>query len=175
MPELEVKPEHAEDPNTRRVGIAVGIVGILLSVVTIASHRAHTEVVIHRTESNDQWSFYQAKKIREHTNEVAIGLLKSLGTDAAKTEAANAQFEAGRAKYASDAEMIQDQAKERDIETVLAERRALRFDIGEGLLELGLVLCSLYFLARRAFFPVLGLTAAVAGTIMGIWGALLGT
>ena len=54
MPELEVKPEHADDPNTRRVGILVGVVGILLSVVTISSHRAHTDAVIHRTESNDQ-------------------------------------------------------------------------------------------------------------------------
>ena len=26
MPELEVKPEHAEDPNTRRVGLLVGVV-----------------------------------------------------------------------------------------------------------------------------------------------------
>ena len=53
MPEIEVTPEHAADPNTRRVGILVGVVGILLSVVTITSHRAHTDTVIHRTESND--------------------------------------------------------------------------------------------------------------------------
>jgi hypothetical protein len=61
MTELELKPEHVGDPITRRVGILVGVVGILLSVVTIASHRAHTDAVIHRTESNDLWSYYQAK------------------------------------------------------------------------------------------------------------------
>jgi hypothetical protein len=49
----------------------------------------------------------------------------------------------------------------------------LRFDLGEGFLELGLVLCSLYFLARNNFFPVFGVTAAVAGAAMGIWGFLL--
>ena len=87
MTEIEVKPEHAADPNTRRVGILVGVVGILLSVVTIASHRAHTEAVIHRTESNDQWAFYQAKKIRENTSDVALTLLQTLEPDQPKAEA----------------------------------------------------------------------------------------
>ena len=103
MPEIELTPEHAADPDNRRVGILVAVVGILLSVVTIASHRAHTQAVIHRTESNDQWSYYQAKKIRENTDEVALALIQSLGADAAKTDTAAHKLEAARAKYASDA------------------------------------------------------------------------
>jgi hypothetical protein len=173
MPEIEVTPEHAADPNTRRVGILVGVVGILLSVVTIASHRAHTDAVIHRTESNDQWSYYQAKKIRENTEEVALALTQSLGTDAAKTAAVAQKFDAARAKYASDAERIQEDAKAKDKETGVEEHRALYFDIGEGLLELGLVLCSLYFLARKAFFPVFGVLSSIAGAAMGVLGFLL--
>jgi hypothetical protein len=173
MPEIEVKPEHADDPNTRRVGILVGVVGIFLSVVTIASHRAHTDAVIHRTESNDQWGYYQAKKIRENTEEVAIALLQSLGTDPAKIETVQRKLEGARAKYASDAEKIQEEARAKDKETDIEEHRALYFDIGEGLLELGLVLCSLYFLARKAFFPVFGILASVAGATMGVLGFLL--
>jgi Domain of unknown function (DUF4337) len=173
MPEIEVTPEHAADPNTRRVGILVGVVGILLSVVTIASHRAHTDAVIHRTESNDQWSYYQAKKIRENTEEVALALIQSLGTDAAKTEAVVHKLEAARTKYASDAEKIQDEARAKDKETEKEEHRALFFDIGEGLLELGLVLCSLYFLARKLFFPVFGVLSSMAGTVMGVMGLML--
>jgi hypothetical protein len=174
MPELEVKPEHADDPVTRRVGILVGIVGILLSVVTIASHRAHTDAVIHRTESNDLWGYYQAKKIRENTDEVAETVLRSLSADPAKIEAPLQKLDAARAKYASDGEKLQDDARSKDKETELEEKRALLFDIGEGLLELGLVLCSLYFLARKNFFPVLGVLSSLAGTIMGLCGALLG-
>jgi hypothetical protein len=172
MPEIEVTPEHAAEPATRRVGVLVGVVGILLSVVTIASHRAHTQAVIHRTESNDAWAYYQAKKNREYTSEVTLTLLRSLGSDPAKMEAPVQKLEAARAKYTADAEKIQDDAKAKDDETKVEERRALRFDLGEGFLELGLVLCSLYFLARN-FFPVFGVTAAVAGAAMGIWGFLL--
>ena len=173
MPEIEVRPEYSADPNTRRVGILVGVVGILLSVVTIASHRAHTEAVIHRTESNDAWAYFQAKKNREYTSEVALTLLHTLGSDSAKIEASVQKLEAARAKYAADAVKIQDDASAKDDETKLEERRALRFDIGEGFLELGLVLCSLYFLARKGFFPIFGVLAGAAGTAMGIWGFLL--
>jgi hypothetical protein len=173
MPELEVKPEHADDPNTRRVGILVGVVGILLSVVTIASHRAHTDAVIHRTESNDQWTYYQAKKIRENTEEVALALMTTLGTDPAKTEAVTHKLESARAKYAADAEKIQEEARAKDQETKKEEHRALYFDIGEGMLELGLVLCSLYFLARKVFFPIFGVLAGSAGTILGVMGFML--
>jgi hypothetical protein len=173
MPELEVKPEHADDPNTRRVGILVGIVGIFLSVVTIASHRAHTDAVIHRTESNDQWTYYQAKKIRENTQETALSLITALNSDPAKAEGVTHKLETARAKYAADAEKIQEEARAKDEETKKEEHRALYFDIGEGMLELGLVLCSLYFLARKAFFPVFGVLASVVGTVLGVLGFLL--
>jgi hypothetical protein len=173
MPEIEVTPEHAADPYTRRVGILVGVVGILLSVVTIASHRAHTQAVIHRTESNDAWAYFQAKKSREYTSDVAVTLLHTLGSDPAKMEAPVQKLEAARSKYAADAEKIQDDAKAKDDETKVEEHRALCFDIGEGLLELGLVLCSLYFLARKKFFPIFGVLASVAGAAMGIWGFVL--
>lgn len=173
MTEIEVKPEHAADSSTRRVGIMVGVVGILLSVVTIASHRAHTQAVIHRTESNDEWAYFQAKKMREYTSEVTVSILQTLAADPAKTVAPVLKLNAAHDKYAADAEKIQEDARRKDEETAVEERRALRFDIGEGLLELGLVLCSLYFLARNGFFPVFGLLAAAAGTVMGIWGFLL--
>lgn len=173
MTEIEVTPEHAADPNTRRVGILVGVVGIFLSVATIASHRAHTQAVIHRTESNDQWAFYQAKKIRENTSEVALTLIESLVSEPAKAAAAVHKLETARDKYADDAKQIMKEAQAKDAKSEIEEQRALRFDIGEGMLELGLVLCSLYFLARKSFFPIFGILAAAGGIAMGIAGWML--
>src|SRR5258708_9448063 len=170
MAEIEVKPEHAADPHSRSVGILVGVVGILLSVVTIASHRAHTKAVINRTESNDLWSYHQAKKIRENTSDVAVTLLQVLERDAGRAQAAVHRLEAAREKYAADAKDLQKEAEAKDHEQKVEEDRALKFDIGEGLLELGLVLCSLFFLARKIFFPALGILAGLARTPVGIWG-----
>ena len=88
-------------------------------------------------------------------------------------EAPLRKLEGARDKYSDDAKDIQKDAVAKDKETEIEERRALRFDIGEGLLELGLVLCSLYFLARKAFLPVFGLIASLSGAALGIAGFLL--
>jgi hypothetical protein len=172
MPELEL-PEHASDPKTRAVGILVGVVGIFLSVVTIASHRAHTQAVITRTESNDDWAFYQAKKIRANVSDAALTMLEALSSDPGKTAAAAQKLQAARDKELGDTEKLKEQAESSEKRTDLEEVRALKFDIGEGLLELGLVLCSLFFLARNTFFPIFGVLSAAAGIVMGIWGWLL--
>jgi hypothetical protein len=173
MTEIEVKPEHADDPNSRRVGILVGIVGIFLSVVTIASHRAHTKAVIYRTEANDDWAYYQAKKIRENTSDNAATVIESLASDPAKVAASLQKLKAARQKYADDAVALQSDAQAKEAKTENEENRALKFDIGEGLLELGLVLCSLFFLARNVLFPLFGTLTAAAGIVLGLWGWLL--
>src|ERR1700730_8436934 len=138
MAEIEVKPEHASDPHSRSVGILVGVVGILLSVVTISSHRAHTQAVINRTESNDLWAYHQAKKIRENTSDVAVTLLQTLQPDAARGEAAIHRLEAAREKYAADAKDLQKEAEAKDAEQKVEEGRALKVDCGGWLREVGL-------------------------------------
>jgi hypothetical protein len=153
--------------------VLVGIIGILLAGVTIESHRAHTAAIVHKTEANDQWAFCQAKKIRGHLMEVGATVLDVLGTDPARVQPAEAKLKADSERYERDAEDIQKEAKQRENETERAERQALRFDLGEGLLELGLVLCSLYFLSKRKFFPAFGVLAALAGTLVGASGLLL--
>jgi hypothetical protein len=176
MPEIEIHHAptgHESDPLSTRVGIAVALIGVTLAVVTIASHREHTAAVIHRTEANDQWSFYQAKKIREHTSEVGAELAAALGDAGLKVEAAIRKLQASSAKYRADAEAIKATAEAKDHETHHAELRALRFDLGEGFLELGLVLTSLYFLGRQRVFPLAGGVSAVLGLALSLSALLL--
>ena len=52
--------------------------------------------------------------------------------------------------------------------SIAAEYLALRFDIGEGFLDLGLVLTSLYFLGRQRWFPVAGVVTAAAGLLVAL-------
>jgi len=160
---------HAEsDPLGARVGVMVGILGVLLATVTIAAHREHTAAVIHRTESNDQWAFYQAKKSREYLSDVAGQLLQVLGADATKTEPVRKKLMASQEKYTAEAKEIKAHAEEKDLESQRAEKFAARYDIGEGLLELGLVLTSLYFLGRQRFLPIVGGVAALTGLLVAI-------
>jgi hypothetical protein len=170
MAEVEIHTghEHASDEFAQRVGVAVGVIGIVLAIVTIGSHRAHTQAVIDRTEANDQWSFYQAKKSRQQMLDVGAGLAHALATDESKVTSLVAQYSKQSSHYAQETRDIEKRALSKEDETLREERRALRLDVGEGFLELGLVLSSLYFLSKRRFFPMLGATAAIIGTALGV-------
>lgn len=174
MAEVEIHTEHdhSADGFGRRVGVGVGIIGVLLAVVTISSHRAHTAAVIERTKANDQWAFFQSKKLRQHLAELGVDLASALASDPSRVEGLVDKLEKDRARYAHDTEEIQHEAQAKEADSDHEERRAARFDLGEGFLELGLVLSSLYFLSRRRFFPVLGGIAAIAGTTLAVAGFL---
>jgi hypothetical protein len=174
MAEVEIHTghDHSVDSFGQRVGVAVGVIGIILAVVTIGSHRAHTQAVIDRTEENDQWSFYQAKKIRQQVLDVGADLARTLTSDEGKVLDVVNKYTKQSAHYAEETKEIEKDARTSHAETVREEGRAVRLDIGEGFLELGLVLSSLYFLSKRKFFPVIGITAAVIGTALGIAGFL---
>jgi Domain of unknown function (DUF4337) len=175
MAEVEIHTGHghADDQFGRRVGVAVGIIGVVLAVVTIGSHRAHTAAVITRTEANDQWSFYQAKKLREHLVEVGAELASGLTNDPARVQELVGKLHSDTTRYSKDAEVIRKDAEAKEADTTREERRALRLDIGEGFLELGLVMSSLYFLSKRRFFPVIGGIAALVGAGLGVTGLLV--
>ena len=106
-------------------------------------------------------------------SDVGAELLRALSTDATKTASAQQKFEAARAKYVQDAQQIQSIAKEKDAESAYAEALALRYDLGEGFLELGLVLTSLYFLGRQRWFPLVGGLAALLGIGLALSALLL--
>jgi hypothetical protein len=139
-----------------------------MSVVTIAGHRAHTEAVLLQIQANDQWGYYQAKKVREHAAETASAVVAALATDPDRASAAQAQFRQASAKYQLDAGQIEAEARAKESDARHTERRALGLDIGEGFMELGLVLSSLYFLGRRRVFPVAGSIAAVSGAVLAL-------
>lgn len=175
MAEVEIHTGHghADDEFGRRVGVIVGVIGILLAVVTISSHRAHTAAVIARTEANDQWSFFQSKKLRQHLAEIGASLATGLASDPSRVQALVEKLNKDHERYAHDSDDIEKEAKAKEADSDHEERRALRLDMSEGFLELGLVLSSLYFLSKRRLFPALGGIAAAIGVGFGVAGFIV--
>src|SRR5262249_13671848 len=139
----------------------------------ISAHRAHSAAIITRTEANDKWSFYQAKKERQHLQDVGAMLTQVLSDDPARAGPALEKFRSDGSRYQHEAEDLSKEARGLEDEVKHQEIRALWLDLSEGFLELGLVLCSLYFLAKRRFFPVLGTLAAVGGLGLAVWGFIV--
>ncbi len=175
MAELEIHHEeaHEHDPVGKRVGIMAALLAVFLAVVTILSHRTHTEAIITKTDSNDQWQYYQANKLKYHNLEVGGRLIGILGPNNPGAKEALDQFHKDMQKYTDQANEQKEKATRQSEESEAAERRGLRFDLGEGLLEIALVLSSLYFISRKMLFPVVGIIAGIAGMIVAITGFLV--
>src|SRR5665213_491441 len=81
MAELEIHHEiEGADPLGKKIGILAAILAVLLGVVTIISHRAHTDAVLFKSEANDQWSFYESKRIKFHSLELGVDLMNAMPT-----------------------------------------------------------------------------------------------
>jgi len=174
MAEIEFKAEGGEsDPLGQKVGVLAAVFAVLLAVVSIASHRAHTTAVVDKSEANDQWSFYQSKRIKFHSLELGSDLITFFGRDKPGVEETLTRYDAEKHKYEKESQEIEEKAKEKEAETRHVEAEALRFDLGEGMLEISVVLASLYFIARRKIFPVVSLTFGTLGVVIAISGALM--
>src|SRR5438270_12000987 len=76
--ELQELHEHAEqaqhDRSMAPVSLTMAVLAVLVAVAALLGHRAHTEEVVLQAKSSDQWSYYQAKNIREHEDELFGGI-----------------------------------------------------------------------------------------------------
>ena len=175
MPELEIhhESEHAIDPMGQRVGVLAAVLAVVLAIVSIASHRTHTEAIMHKSSANDAWAHYQATRVKFHNLELGRDLIGALGAKGDASEKLDAKYVAQEKDYEARGKKIQDEADQDDHSAEAAEHRALRYDLGEGLLEIALVLSSLYFISRKRMFPVIGIVAGIAGAVLAVTGLLM--
>jgi hypothetical protein len=174
MAELEIHHEgHESDPAGKMIGILAAVLAVLLAIVTIASHRTHTAAIMHKSTANDDWAYYQANSIKLHNVELGEELLSVLDAKGDAADKLRARYADQEKKYTGQRDEQQEKAKKSDESAEADERRALRYDFGEGLLEIGLVLTSLYFISRKQMFPAMGVLSGLAGTAIALTGLLL--
>jgi hypothetical protein len=173
MSELEIHHhEESHDPTGQRVGVLAAILAVGLAIVTIASHRTHTAAIMHKSAANDAWSHYQSTRVKYHSLELGENLLAVIGVKNDAAQKMQTDYESQKKKYEEQGKKIQEEAEQATSLAETDEHRALRFDLGEGLLEIGLVLSSLYFISHKMMFPVMGVLAGVIGAIIALTGLM---
>jgi hypothetical protein len=150
------------------------ILAVLVAVVTVLGHRTHTEAILKQDQATDKWGEYQAQKIRSYNTTLTADLMKVLPlTDKAAAQKLTDDYAKHQAKWTDETNKEFDEAKalEKDVEQ--AEDRAKRFDLGEVLLEIGLVVTSITLLTRNRIYWYVGLGFSVAGIVAVVLGLLL--
>jgi Domain of unknown function (DUF4337) len=165
LSELQEHAEHVkEDPTLAPVSVTMAILAVLVAVVTLLGHRAHTEEVVLQAKSSDQWAFYQAKNIRRHTDELFTDLTSVQSTtDPAALAKLRDKYSGEASRYKDEQNEVEDKAKELEAEVATERNRADRFDLAEVFLEVGLVITSITLLSGRRVFWFLGLLMAAIG------------
>jgi hypothetical protein len=147
---------------------------VLVAGATLLGHRAHTEELLLQSQATDQWAYYQAKNGRYNGMQNTADLIQTMiPRDKDKAEAILKKYEKDIERYDSDKEDISEKAKELEKERDLVSRRADRFDGGEALLEIGLVICSITMLTKRKFFWFSGALIGALGVALALTGLFL--
>ena len=166
--ELKEHAEHGkEDPSLAPISVTMAMLAVLVAVVTLLGHRAHTEEVVLQAKASDQWAYYQAKNIRRHEDEIFSDLASvETTTDAAALAKLREKYSSEAARYKDDQKEIEDKAREMEAEVGTERNRADRYDLAEVFLEVGLVITSITLLSGRRFFWMLGMLLGVIGIVL---------
>ena len=160
--EFTEQMESGGEKSLTYVSLIISILAVLVAMVTVLGHREHTEAVLMQARATDQWNEYQSHRIREQTLETTNTILSATaGRDFPEIKAKMAQYVAQMSKWAGDIKDEAEKARDLEREVDVAERKAARYDVGEALLQISVVLASVTLLTRR---PVYVFAASILGT-----------
>ncbi len=170
----EVHHGGEEGPLVLPVSITISIMAVLVASVTLLGHRTHTEELLRQSQASDRWAQYQAKSVRLHETQGfsdVVNIVASL--DKERGAALREKYIKEVEHYEGDKEDISKEAKDLESERDLAGRKADRFDGGEALLEIGLVICSITLLTKRKLFWFGGMLIGGLGVALALTGFFL--
>jgi hypothetical protein len=164
--EFEKQMQEAGEGGMKHIALAISVLAVLVAMVTVLGHRTHTEAVLQQTRAADQWNLYQAKKIREGQISVESDLLSlQPSSNDAGVQKKIADNKAHIEKWNDDLKEEQEKALDLEADVNRAEKRADRYDLGEALLQIAVVLSSITLLTRQQAYFILGLVIGLAGVL----------
>ena len=165
----QMKESGEEGEALKVISLGISILAVLVAMVTVLGHRSHTEAVLMQSRAGDQWNEYQAKKIRMDNLSVDVDLLAlQPSSDAAAVAAKTKEYQAHIDKWKTELAEEQEKARDFEKEVTHAEAQAARFDLGEALLQIAVVLCSITLFTRKRAYFLLGLSIGVAGIVVAL-------
>lgn len=165
---------HEKSPLTLPVTITLAILAVLVAVATLLGNKSSKEEIILQSQEADQWAFFQAKNdgLRiSQSDVVLLGTLQPVDPQAAA--AAREKYEKEVERYTEEKGEAQKEAQKLNEERQLIERRGIRYETAEVILEIGLILCTFTLLTGRKVFWFTGILLGAVGLVIGLTGFLV--
>lgn len=164
--ELQENAEKASSAAMRPVAFTMSLLAVLVAVTTVLGHRTHTEAVLAQNQATDQWNEYQAKKIRESDTGQMMDLLSVVTlTDKDGAKKLAGHYKDHIDKWEKELPGDKEKAEALEAKVEQAELKANRFDLGEALLEIALVVCSITLLTKQRLYWFIGMAFGIGGIL----------
>ena len=155
------------------VSFSISVLAVLVALATVLGHRAHTEAVLEQARATDEWNLYQAKKIRQSNIATTSDLLTVLAPNNTAAALKLKEYKEHTAKWDDDLKESDEKAREFEGEVAVAEKRASRYDSGEALLQIAVVLASVTLLTRQRVYWMVALAIGACGLVSAAMGFLI--
>lgn len=178
---------EVKDSFDMKVAVTIAILAVVLSIINSKGDDSKTSALLEAisstrktTEAANNWTWYQAKSIKEHAFELQSQMLSAVSDqalEAGKRDELTAKYAAKLKEYREGPESkqaIMEKAKGLDTAASAEMKRAEfhvevneRCDQGALLLEIAIVICSLAILAHTRAFWFIGMLLGFAGAVVG--------
>ena len=184
MPEVELpNTEELEESKgkafTKRVALTTAIFAVLLAISSLGGSHAMKEMLLAQQQSSDQWSFYQAKVLREHLYRnqklrLEIDLIeRGSGMKPevkGRVEGLLKKTAEEEARYNAEKKEIEKEARELEHERDVNRNKDPYFEYGEVLLQIAIVMASVSILSGSRPVYYFAIISACLGALSSLNG-----
>jgi hypothetical protein len=187
MPEVELpNPKELEEIKDKkfpkRVALITAIFAVILALSSLGGNKAMKEMLLSQQQASNQWSYYQAKVIREQLYRsqkmlLEAGLIERAGSmkpeARERIEAMVKKMADEEARYNQEKKEVEQEARKLERERDLHRSKDPFFEFAEVLLQIAIVMASVSILASapRIFYFSAG--AAILGALFALNGFFL--
>ncbi|HYY88819.1 MAG TPA: DUF4337 domain-containing protein [Chloroflexota bacterium] len=176
-----------DDRFRRRAAIVIGVLAMLLAISGLGGANATKEMLNANILASDTYAFYQAKNIRQTSNQLAadelaamLGAQPNMPAEArAQIEQRIAAYKTTVARYESDPasgdgkQELLPKAQDYEHRRDHAAKQDPNFDFAQALYQIGIVLGSVSIVAASRRLLALGIALGVVATVLMLNGFLL--
>jgi hypothetical protein len=168
--ELKEHAEHgASEEAMRPVAFTMSVLAVVLAVTTVMGERTHADAIIDQNLATDQWNDYQAHKIRSNDEELVTSLMSVVALSDKEAAAKKVKAYTDQIKKSTgEQSQLQAEGNALQAKVKVGEAQSDRYDLGEVLLEIGLVITSVTLLTRSRIYWYLGMVSSALGVAAAI-------
>ncbi|MGZ3539410.1 MAG: DUF4337 domain-containing protein [Thermodesulfobacteriota bacterium] len=182
LPNAEELEEARGKTFTKRVALTTAIFAVVLAITSLGGNNAMKEMLLSQQQSSDQWSFYQAKALREHLYRsqklrLEIDLIeRGSGMKPEvreRVEGMIKKMSEEEVRYDAEKKEIEKEAKKLEHERDVNRSKDPYFDYGEVLLQIAIVMASVSILSGSRPVFYFAIVSACLGTLSSLNGFFL--